>query len=294
MIKQPSPPCCIAKKEITMARKTFKTMAATLTLVLFLSPGLFAKTHKDLVKQYLKRSGINDIMATFPDQITVLSAQRLVGTENPGLEKKVAAIMKESFDVKQAQESVHAFFLKNTRTDFLEKELEWLNSPLGKKITAEELAASRPEAQDDLLRYLTRLQNAPPSEARAAAIRELEATTGMSKRSAHIILELVRGMNESVNLTLPKNRQKSRKEMEKELAEMRPVIRETMREKFILSSYYAYRNISDKELARYIAFYRSDTGKTELDVTINALSHVFAQWFDRVLKKISSLPPDTV
>ena len=116
----------------------------------------------------------------------------------------------------------------------------------------------------------------------------------MSKRSAHIILELVRGMNESVNLTLPKNRQKSRKEMEKELAEMRPVIRETMREKFILSSYYAYRNISDKELARYIAFYRSDTGKTELDVTINALSHVFAQWFDRVLKKISTLPPDTV
>jgi hypothetical protein len=93
-------------------------------------------------------------------------------------------------------------------------------------------------------------------------------------------------MNESINETLPSNKRKTRAELEKVLDGMKPMILESMREKFILTSFYTYRNLTDKELARYTAYYESDTGKKELDLTIRAFSNVFSKWFERVMDRI--------
>lgn len=258
----------------------------TLLLLLLLSPSAYADTHAQLVKKYLKRSGIHETLASFPDQISALSAQKLLSSADPEFEKKAVTIMKQSFHVKEAQDHFFAYMLENADVAFLKKALAWQESPLGKKITAEELAAAKPEARQKLLDYLERLETTPPLKGRDAAIQKFEKTTGMSKRSAHIILELIRGMNESINQTLPADKRKTKADLEKELDRMRPMILDSMREKFILSSLYTYRNLTDKELSRYTAYYESETGRKELDLTIKAFSHVFSKWFERVLDRI--------
>ncbi len=271
-----------------MKRKSLITLTWTLVIMVAATTSLFADTHAQLVKKYLKRSGIHETLASFPDQISALSAQKLFSSQDPEFEKKAVAIMKNSFHVKEAQDHFFAYMLENTDVTFLKKALAWQESALGKKITAEELAAASPEARDDLLRYLEKMETSPPPKNRDAAIRKFEKTTGVSKRSAHIILELIRGMNESINQALPPDKRKTRGDLEKDLDRMRPAIVESMREKFILSSFYTYRNLTDQELARYTAFYESETGKKELDLTIRAFSHVFSRWFDRVLDRIRS------
>lgn len=263
-----------------------KILVLTACVLMLFSDHLYADTHAQLVRKYLKQSGIQESLASFPDQVSSLSAQNLLSSNDPVYKKKAVAIMKKSFHVKEAQDHFFSFILENTDVAFLKKALDWQGSPLGKKITAEELAAASPQSRDDLLRYLENLEMSPPSKTREAAIRKFEKSTGMSKRSASIIIELIRGMNESINQTLPPGERKTRADLEKELDRMRPMILESMREKFILSSFYTYRNLTDKELDRYTAFYESETGRKELDLTIKAFSHVFRKWFERVMNRI--------
>jgi len=275
-----------------MAKQTVTTIVAAIIMTLSFTAHTFAGTHENLVRTYIKLSGFNDLISSFPDQLSSISAQRLLTSERPDLERKITTIMKESFDVKRAQESLFTFLLQNTQIDFLEKEVQWGETPLAKKIQAEETAASRPEAQAGLLRYMADLQENPPSEARIAIIHEFEKTTGLSDLSTQIIIEMMRGMIESANLALPEDKRQTQDQVEEEIEKIRPTLRDAMRENMILTSLYTYRNISDGELTQYIEFYKSDTGKTEIDISGKALAHVLKQWIVIVGEKITALAID--
>lgn len=272
-----------------MRKQTVKTIVVAIMVTLSFTAHAFADTHEDLVKKYIKLSGIGEVISSFPDQISSISAQRLLTSEQPDLEKKVAAILKDSFDVKRSEENLYAFLLENTQVGFLEKAVQWGETPLAQKINAEEVAASKPESQAGLLRYMADLQEAPPSEARIAIIHEFEKTTGLSDLSTQIIIEMVRGMVESVNLALPEDKRQTQDQVDEEIEKIKSTIRGSIREQIILTSFYSYRNISDGELAQYIEFYKSDTGKTEIDVSSKAFTHVLKQWAAIVGEKITAL-----
>jgi len=96
----------------------------------------------------------------------------------------------------------------------------------------------------------------------------------------------MRGMFESFNLTLPEDKQKTMGDIEEEIQKYKPVIQNSLRQQMILSSFYSYRNISNEELIKYIEFYKSHTGKTEINVVGNAIANVLKQWFVDVTEKI--------
>lgn len=272
-----------------MGKQTIKTIIVALLVALSFTAHAFAGAHEDLVKKYIKLSGFDEALSSFPDQISSISAQMLLTSKQPVLAKKITAIMRESFDVKRAEENLYTFLIGNTQIGFLEKAVQWAETPLAQKINTEEMAASKPEAQAGLLRFMADLQETPPSEARVALIHEYEKITGLAELSTQIIIEVMRGMGESVNLALPEDKRQTPNQMEEEMEKARLDIREAMREQIIITSLYSYRNISDEELTQYIEFYKSETGKTEIDVSGKALIHVLKQWSVIVGEKITAL-----
>jgi len=248
-----------------------------------------AGVHEDLADKYIKISGTDKIIAVFPDQLEAMHKQRLLTSENPDLEKKIASTMKESFDVGLAKQNFRSYLLGNTDVNFLKKLNQWFETPLGKKIKEEEILSSGPESQTEMLKYIADLQTKPPSQDRIATIQKLEKTMKLSELATDIYMELTIGMLEAFNIAAPEKKRKEPGSIKEEIEKNKFVIQETMRQQMIFSSFYSYRNISGKELMKYIDFYESETGKKEIKVITNALGFVFKKWSLDVGEKIIAL-----
>ncbi len=269
-----------------MKRHFILTFLLTICLSLSFTSHVFAGVHEKLISKYIELSGIDQMLLTFPDQIDAMFSQKILTSEQPESEKRVAKIMKESFDFVLVKENLNIFLLQNTDINLLENLIQWLETPLAQKIKEEELSSSGPGSQADLLRYIADLQTNPPSQDRIAIIQEIEKTTKLSELSTNITIEMLRGMFKSFNLTLPEDKRKSMGKIEEEINKFKPVIQNSLRQQMILSSFYSYRNISNVELIKYIEFYKSNTGKTEINVVGNAIANVLKQWFVDVTEKI--------
>ncbi len=276
----------IWRKETIMKKRFILTPLLTICLSLIFTSYTFAGVHEELINKYIELSGLDQTLTTFPDQIDAMSSQKILTSEQPEVEKKVTAIMKESFDIVLVKENLNFFLLQNTDINFIENLIQWLETPLAQKIKEEELSSSRPGSQTDLLRYIADLQTNPPSKGRIAIIQEVEKTTKLSELSTYITIEMMRGMFESFNLTLPEDKRKPTGEMEEEILKYKPAIQNSLRQQMILKSFYAYRNISNEELIKYIEFYKSNTGKTEINVVGMAITNVIKQWFVDVTEKL--------
>jgi hypothetical protein len=264
------------------------TMILKLSLcLLLLSTGIaIAETHEEMVQRYIEISGIRNMLSSFPEQIDTMAAQARKTSSDPEIEEQVFKIMKECFDIDRFEKQLAGFLLQNTEKQQMERFLGWLESPLAKKVTREEVRSSEPSEQANMVRYITDLQELPPTEERIELIQRLEETTRMSDLMTKIFMEITQGMMEAMNLALPELKRESLENIYAEIGKIQPAMKDAFRRQMILSSFFTYRNISNRELTRYIHFYASDTGQEEIRVTSNALGYVLKKWFSEVSRNL--------
>ncbi|WP_157039982.1 DUF2059 domain-containing protein [Pelobacter propionicus] len=277
--------------EATMKRSGL-TITCMLLLLLLVSGRVSAETHQELVENYIDLSGMGEMLRSLPTEMDALASQRSLTSRHPDVESRVYRMVRESFDVRKAKQSLSAYLLHHTDTSYVEDILRWLNTPLARKITREELSASASGQQANMLHYLADLQATPPPQRRIALVQEVERVTHLSELTTRIVMEVTRGMMESINLALPEGDREPLDDNLEEMETMGPVIREGFRQQMILTSFYAYRNISDKELADYIGFYDSDLGRREIRITGDALGHVLREWFAEFGRRLAAAAKD--
>ena len=56
-----------------------------------------AGMHQDLVTEYIRLSGIEEIISTFPDQLDLMNPQRLLTSKTPEKSKKLNEKEKQRF-----------------------------------------------------------------------------------------------------------------------------------------------------------------------------------------------------
>ncbi|MBN2429085.1 MAG: hypothetical protein JXK94_12180 [Deltaproteobacteria bacterium] len=255
--------------------------------LLLLSTGIaVAETHQEMVQRYIEISGIKNMLTSFPEQMDAMAAQARLTSRDPEVEKQVFEMMKESFNIERFEEELATYLLQNTDRQLLHKLLRWLESPLAKKVTREEVRSSSPSEQTNMVRYIIDMKELPPTEERIELIRRLEETTRMSDLMTKIFMEIMKGMMESVNLALPEMKRESLDRIYTEIGKMQPAMKDAFRQQIILSSFYTYRNISSRELTRYIHFYATETGQEEIRITGNALGYILKQWFSEVSRNL--------
>ena len=116
-----------------------------------------------MVEKYIALSGLSEMLKVVPMQLDSLASQEALTSKEPEFDKKLLQLMKESYDKKEAAKALFNYLLENTDQKFLEEILQWLESPLAKKITKEELNSIEPARQANLSRYLTDLKLNPPT-----------------------------------------------------------------------------------------------------------------------------------
>lgn len=274
-------------------RHRMLALPSALLFISLFSSLTVAATHEDMVARYMALSGINAMLKSIPGHIDAAASHSNLISKHPEVDRWVHLLMKESFDLQQAKKNLSVYLFENTDEPYLREMVRWLETPLARKITREEALASGAEKQADMLRHLADLQARPPTEQRIALIQRLEGATHASELASNILSGILKGMIASASLALPEGEREAAGEAYEEIGRIMPLVQEAARQRFILASFYVYRNIPDQELSAYASFYESALGQKEIRTTGEALSYALARWLEDFGNLIISATQDT-
>ena len=151
--------------------------------------------------------------------------------------------------------------------------LIWLRSPLGRRISKLEIAASGADAAREMQSYaqLIQTESGAPPAARVALIASLEEATGMSDFTVDLSLTSALATALGVNGALPVEHRADEDEIRAGIEAQRPMLRAQIQQVTQIAMLYSYRSLSDPELRDYVAFASGGPGQWYHGVVKSAL-----------------------
>ena len=175
-------------------------------------------------------------------------------------------IVTERFAADTLYARIKAEFQRNLDSDPLEKALAWYDSPLGQRITGQELAALVATGGAEAVADLERNR---PSSRRIDLLGRLDAGGGASETTVDITVAIVRSLTRAFQPGLPAVADLTPGQLDQQIAQARNRTLEDMRR--AVSMLLAYRGLSDDELDQYVRFVESESGNWYMGVMNSAL-----------------------
>ncbi|HKA40162.1 MAG TPA: hypothetical protein VKD25_10350 [Burkholderiales bacterium] len=142
----------------------------------------------------------------------------------------------------------------------LDDTLAWLDSPLGRRITALENESAEPAALPKILAYARELEKRPLSQPRAGLLREMDAATGASEVNSLMTEAGILAVALGMNAAQPVEQQVPADALRENVKASMPQLRQQVTEMVVLGMSYTYRSLSDQELGSYLKFLKSPSG----------------------------------
>jgi hypothetical protein len=199
-------------------------------------------------------------------------------------------IVAERFAPETLYARIKVEFQRNADSGRLEKALAWYDSPLGKRITAQELAAlvaGGAEAVADL-------EQNRPSSRRLDLIERLDEGSGASETTVDVTVAIVRSLTVAFQPGLPAVAGLSRDQLDRQITQARNRTLEDMRRVCLVSMLLAYRGLSDEELDQYVQFVESEAGQWYMSVTNSALLAAINAAADTTASELAATVPQIV
>ena len=200
-------------------------------------------------------------------------------------------IVAEHFATDGLYTKIRVEFLKGLDPARLDQAFAWYDSPLGKRIIGQELAAlvaaGGPEAVADL-------EKNRPSARRLELIERLDIAGGASETTVDVTVTIVRSLTLAFQPGLPAVAKLSRGELDKHIARARNRTLEDMKRLCRVSMLLAYRDLTDDELEQYVRFVESDAGQWYMSVTNSALLAAVSVAADATAAELATAVPQVV
>jgi hypothetical protein len=210
-----------------------------------------------------------------PDLFSELQRAGREAFQAAKMRKKTLAVMKNSCDPELAQEV-----------------LDWLVSPLGKKITALESVQFSSKTLQEVQTFTKQLQSNPPPKNRYSLMRRLDAATGASEKNVEVALEILLQTATAMQGALSKEGKIPVEEMRRQTALKRPQLEEAAKKTTQVSLIYLYRTLTDRELERYVSFSESETGTAYHKMAFEALMAALSDAVEENEKAVSKILAD--
>jgi len=167
----------------------------------------------------------------------------------------------ELFSAKRMRDAVAEEMARTYDAARMAQVLDWLRSPLGRKMTELEIAAGGTAAQPRIDAYAETLNQSPPSPARLEQIGRMTRATESVEAGIEAITLLTLPMFYAINaLSAPESRA-SAEAIAAAVDEIRQRLREPLAQQVVLRALYTYQAIGDGEMERYVEFLESDAGR---------------------------------
>ncbi len=170
------------------------------------------------------------------------------------------AVLRE-FAADALQREVERHLERAYQPQHAEPVLQWLRSPIGRRIAKLDLAAARPEGAAALQRYADNLGSNPAPAPRVSLIRQLDAATGMTDFTVDAALTSALATALGANAALPPERRAAESDIRATVEVQREALRPEMERMITASMLYTYQSLGDGELRSYIDFSNSEAGR---------------------------------
>jgi len=233
--------------------------AAALVLV---APGLHGQTDESTAQRLMARSGMSAQLRGFTDQI-VNDIRQSAGRIDPGTVEWLVGCARQAFRPEVLQHDMTARVARKLSVGDMNAALVWLETDAGARITrAEELASASLDARR-LAEYAQSLQSNPLSPQRQKLIADLISAGGAVYTAATAAETMALGVALGMDSLQPQERRVGEAGIRERLRQAMPAeeLQALFARQLPLSYAYAYRGISDAELAGYFAFLQGHAGR---------------------------------
>lgn len=225
---------------------------------------------KTLTEKIMERSGMNDQIRQLPivtSSILSQSKDKVPLEIFNMIQRETMKVLDPEKILKEISRQVE----KNLDLKSMEGVLTWLDSDLGKKITAIEKAGATAEGIRGMEEYVNSSGKTPAPKGRQDLVQRFSKATHSAEAVADIRISMTIAMFTAVNSALPREKQKDVNMIRKQVEELRPKIEEEAEKMGVLSNLYIYRTLKDEEFQRYVEFAESGDGKIYHQVAFAAL-----------------------
>jgi hypothetical protein len=168
---------------------------------------------------------------------------------------------------------------------------EWFRSPLGVKITALEVAASRPDALEKLAAFAEQLKTVPPPAARVDLVQRLDWVSGASHETTEILLMVSTSFARAAMGMMPPERRATPGMLQRRADTMRGRLGRTVADRMRTQLLYVYAPLEDAELMQYVTFVASPAGRAYGRATRLTVMKVVREAVDRTARDIVRTVP---
>jgi hypothetical protein len=181
--------------------------------------------------------------------------------------QNISQVVENSFDIQSMKEIVISGLMKDISDLDMKHILEWLNSTVGKKITALEKKAGSKEGVKETQDYIRELETSSVTRERVLLIRELNDAMNITETTVNIALStqfaLLMTLKEPKNKFSPEDVQKLYEDFQKNRTQLEPMVQHQVHGSLL----YIFQDITDEALEKYVTFTKSGSGRRYSSVT---------------------------
>jgi hypothetical protein len=217
------------------------------------------------------RSGISVQLRGFHGQLAGQLAQQR-GKVPDALIAELTNAAKEAYRPEILQQDIVEGLAKKLKVDEMDRAVAWLETDVGKRVTLAEELASATADEETLRKYAESPQGRKPPAARARLVGEILAATYAEDSAVRSLQAISLGVALGMDSAQPAQKRLGLVRLQAQLKAAMPaeLIKQQMREVLPLSYSYTYRDISEADLAAYLAFLRTPVGKRYSEQAMDA------------------------
>lgn len=237
-----------------------------------------------LVRTLMLKSGMEKQIEQMPQLLqSELDQQQANAGGMPREEfQRFSNITRSAFDAKAIHASVQAYIQSNLSEKDMKDVLEWLESPLGARITKLEEAASTAKAYEEMQAIGPKLLQENQGSARMNRLMKLDEAVGVTRSSVNTIMNIQLAMITALSAAMEADKRPTFEDVQEVVKRNQPQMHAAMSRMVQMQFLYSYRELSDKEIDRYIRFAESMPGRRYHDVSIRALDEALVQAARRI------------
>jgi len=241
----------------------------------------FADDHSSdqLVQTLMQKSGLKKQIEQMPRFLQAeLDRQQVEGN---GLSRedfnRFSSLAISAFNAKTIHAAVQTYIKLNLPENDTRAVLEWLDSPLGKKITRLEEDASTVEAYADMQAIGPKLLDENKDSPRMNKIDRLDNATGATESTINTVMNIQLAMITAMSAAMEADKRPSFEDVQDLVNKDKSQVQEAIKRMVQIQFLYAYRELTDYEIDRYTRFAESKSGQRYHYVSVRAIDEALVQ-----------------
>lgn len=234
----------------------------------------------------MKASGLSNQVKMMPDAVNAGFQQAQAnGSAIPAKQsEELRKALVKAFSPKDLSKTIHGEIKKSLTQKDAKSLMKWYNSKLGKKVAKAEEKASTPQAMNEMM---AQAQTLVKDEARVQMaveitnlVKAVDMAMDLQKQTSKTIFAAMMGAA---------GQKADMKAFDQQMAANEAQIRTNIQQMVVISMLYAYKDLSNNEIKKYIAFLKQPSSNKFNTAALKGLSTGLTRSVDSMAKSMAAI-----